>query len=297
LITALTAVGALIFTALSLNSTRDQVSIAQSQSAISEQGQFTERYSKAVEQIGQQGPDHLQVRLGGIYALERLSRDSLRDQPTIVEVLSAFIRTTAKPLTSCIFSSPTSDIQAALTVLGRRDATHDNNTYVDLTYTCLNSYKLPRATLGHADLRNSDFTGTDLTDADLANADLTGANLRVTQFADANLTDANLLSTQLTGANLSDAQLINSVLSGADLGGANLRRANLRGARLNGAILTKADLYKADLRSAHLGNADLAGANLAGADLAGADLRGANHQSDTVVAGANKDVRTRGAWW
>ncbi|MEV4317828.1 hypothetical protein [Actinocrispum sp. NPDC049592] len=66
LVTAITAVGALVFTGLSLNATRDQV-------AITEQGQFTDRYSKAVEQIGQQGPEHLQVRLGGLYALERLA--------------------------------------------------------------------------------------------------------------------------------------------------------------------------------------------------------------------------------
>jgi hypothetical protein len=88
LITALTAVGALIFTALSLNTTRDQVAVAQER-------QYTDRYSRAIEQLGRQGPDQLQIRLGGIYALERLARDSLRDQPTIVEVISTFIRTTA----------------------------------------------------------------------------------------------------------------------------------------------------------------------------------------------------------
>jgi hypothetical protein len=85
LITALTAVGALIFTALSLNATRDQVAVA-------EQGQYTDRYSRTIEQLGQQGEDQLQVRLGAIYALERLARDSPRDQSTIIEVLAAFIR-------------------------------------------------------------------------------------------------------------------------------------------------------------------------------------------------------------
>jgi hypothetical protein len=32
------------------------------------------------------------VRIGGIYALERIARDSAIDHPTVMEVLAAFIR-------------------------------------------------------------------------------------------------------------------------------------------------------------------------------------------------------------
>src|SRR5512144_2911676 len=56
---------------------------------LTREGQLTERYTKAVEQLGH---DKLDVRLGGIYALERLMVDSKRDHPTIVEVLAAFLR-------------------------------------------------------------------------------------------------------------------------------------------------------------------------------------------------------------
>ena len=57
---------------------------------VTEQGHITERYTKAIEQLGS---DNLAVRLGGIYALERLAQDSpQRDHPTVVEVLGAFVR-------------------------------------------------------------------------------------------------------------------------------------------------------------------------------------------------------------
>ena len=56
---------------------------------LTEQGQVTERYTRAIEQLGS---DKLDVRIGGIYALERIARDSARDHPTVIEVLSAFIR-------------------------------------------------------------------------------------------------------------------------------------------------------------------------------------------------------------
>ena len=105
-----------------------------------------DRYTKAVEQLGS---DKIEVRLGGIYALERLMRDSSTDQPTIVEVLAAYIRqhaplshpalaVSAAPAPSAITrprvagahqaprpvqpDQPDADVQAALTVLGRRTA-------------------------------------------------------------------------------------------------------------------------------------------------------------------------------
>jgi hypothetical protein len=42
---------------------------------LSREGQVTERYTKAIEQLGS---DKLDVRIGGIYALERVARDSAR---------------------------------------------------------------------------------------------------------------------------------------------------------------------------------------------------------------------------
>jgi hypothetical protein len=55
---------------------------------VTEQSQITERYPQAIEQLGS---EKLDVRLGGIYALERIAKDSERDHSTVVEVLSAFV--------------------------------------------------------------------------------------------------------------------------------------------------------------------------------------------------------------
>jgi hypothetical protein len=151
--------------AIPLDATRDQLTIAQAQTALDQQGQHTDRFTKAVDQLDRAGPDHLQARLGGIYALERLARDSPRDHSTIVEVLTAFIRTTApkpspqpptgapaNPDANCPTKGVTADIQAALTVLGRRDQSHDDpTTRIDLRNICL---------------RNADLIGADLTGAD-----------------------------------------------------------------------------------------------------------------------------------
>ena len=56
---------------------------------ISREGQVTERFTRAVDQLGS---EHLEVRLGALYALERIARDSTGDRRTIAEVLTAYIR-------------------------------------------------------------------------------------------------------------------------------------------------------------------------------------------------------------
>jgi hypothetical protein len=89
----LVAVGALVFTAMNFNLLRrnsEQTDRWQRRThELTEQGQVTDRYTKAIEQLGS---DKLDVRIGGIFALERVARDSARDHPTVLEVLTAFIR-------------------------------------------------------------------------------------------------------------------------------------------------------------------------------------------------------------
>ncbi|NET00535.1 MAG: hypothetical protein F6K61_08145 [Sphaerospermopsis sp. SIO1G1] len=59
---------------------------------ISEDKQITERFAKAIEQLAS---DKIEVRLGAIYTLERIAKDSEKDQWTIMEVLTAFVRENA----------------------------------------------------------------------------------------------------------------------------------------------------------------------------------------------------------
>ena len=207
------------------------------QHRLAEQGQITERFTKAVEQLGQPGPDKIDVRLGAIYALERIMRDSAEDHPAVVQVLAAFIRVhapapTASPTRSEDLAEPTPpppppvDIQAALTVLGRRNTDRDR--------------------LGdRLNLARTNLAGADLSGADLSTADLSGANLA----------GADLFGADLSGANLADADLGGTNLTAALLNDADLRYADLANAELRSALLFGANLAEADLRHADLGEA------------------------------------------
>ena len=150
---------------------------------VTEQGQLTERYSKAIEQLGS---EKLDVRIGGIYALERIAHDSPRDHPTIMEVLAAFIREhsreqwpPAEPDAEPPKRTTRPDVQAAGTVIGRRTVRYDsqpiNLQSSDLTGAHLTDADLRRAQLDWARLTGTDFKRTDLSEAWLYGADLTGA--------------------------------------------------------------------------------------------------------------------------
>jgi hypothetical protein len=159
----------------------------------------TRQLSKAIEQLGS---EKLDVRIGGIYALERIARDSARDHPTVMEVLAAFIREHSReprplrvPADSSAPERPARpDVQAALTVIGRRDASHDGWWHIGLTGAVL-----PGALLFYTNLTHVRLAGADLTGANLVGADLTEANL-----AGAILAGANLTGAELTGAQRSE---------------------------------------------------------------------------------------------
>ena len=224
------------------------------------QGQFADRYSKGVEQLGSHTID---VTIGGIYALDRIARDSPDDyHSTVMEVLAACIREHSRKQWPKLSKKPSAepperttrpDIQAALTVIGRRKAEHDRQP-IDLAGANLTRANLTKAKLTKADLTGAILTGADLTGADLNYANLAGADLAGTRILQ------KLFQANLTGATLTCADL-----SYADLGG---------GADLTGADLASADLLNANLSGAQLNNANVTDANLAGADLTGADLTG-----------------------
>ena len=274
------AAGALIYTARNFSLAR--------------QGQVTDRYTKAIEQLG--SSKELDVRIGGIYALERIARDSPRDHPTIMEVLAAFIRDRsseqwppAKPDAETPERETRPDVQAAVTVIGRRNIRHDR----------LRVISVPT--------RPVDLHSAVLTRADLHSADLDGARLDRADLTHARLDDAHLTEAYLLDANFTGAVLTGAVLADAYLNGAHLARADLSLARLDGAHLARADLTKANLKFAHLERADLHHARLAGARLTGADLTEANLKfahlngadlTDADLTGARLDgAHLTGARW
>ncbi|MBA3644060.1 MAG: pentapeptide repeat-containing protein [Chloroflexia bacterium] len=241
---------------------------------VSQEGQITERFTRAVDQLGNDDPA---ARLGGIYALERIARDSERDHRPAMEVLTAFVRRSSPRVTTVAgVGTPapapvpiSSETQAILSILGRRETRSDGAGCLNLSRT-----NLVGANLTGATLTNICFGGADLSDAALAGADLHGVDLGSADLSGANLGGATLIDTRLNRASLSGANLTQ-----ADLTGANLVDADLRLAILDRAILRQATLLNANLDSAILFGADLTDAS----GLTSEQLSRAVQDGDTIL--------------
>ena len=188
----------LLFTARNLRATQDKLDVDR-------QGQLTNRFIQATGQLGAElktGQPNIEVRLGGIYALNRISKDWPKDYWPIADVLTAYVRHNAPwnpASTKGHESKPTTDIQAILTVLGRDTPPGGFSERQKL------------------DLRNTDLRGAEFWDARLQWTDFWGAHLDMAKLWSADLSHAKLDHAHLTGANLRNANLTDASLNGADL--------------------------------------------------------------------------------
>jgi hypothetical protein len=226
---------------------------------ISREGQITERFTRAVDQLGNQNVD---VRVGGIYALERIAKDSEPDRNSIQFLLGAFIRNHASwppdapdgpqhPTPAVDDRLPrlrvrAPDVQVAIAVLARRPRSRDERV-LNLPRVDLRGVSVTNALLDGASLQESNLARAELINARLKRADLTAADLREASLDGAYLTDANLTGAYLQGADLRRAHLRRANLSGADLSRANLRGTDLTGAILDGTVLTSAQADSATI--------------------------------------------------
>jgi hypothetical protein len=273
-----------------------QAQAAHRQAAIAREAHYTDLFTKAIEQLGAtrdvtryaeastegdgaspvqlvtETEPNLEVRLGAIYALDRIARDSERDHWPIMQVLCAYVRSPQNcgepmqpPDTTEVrdlawldaVKELRVDVQAALTVIGQRPPpriAHEVKQGFRLNLAAAN---LQRASLDRAHLEV---------------AILDGAHLERASLARAHLEDATLSHAHLERAFLERAHLERTLLYGANLERASLRRAHLEDAALYGACLKSAFLLDTNLQGATLMSANLEGANLGKAHLGGSIL-------------------------
>jgi hypothetical protein len=245
----------------------------------------TERLGKVGEwKVFTETQPNLEVRIGAIYALERIAQDSDRDHVQIMEILCAYIRQNAPAPaedesdqakievnadknasdfldwnTRLKVSIDThgraknsvtlrEDVQVALEVIGRRDS------------------RQRRLEAGRGEQGNFQF---DIPcpgyDRARDSHDLKALKIYYEKLS--------AWKQQLSGYEGYRLDLRNTDLRGADLSRLNFNGARLSGARLEGAVLLETQLHNADLQGARLQGANLMVARLQGALLTGAKLQ------------------------
>jgi len=224
---------------------------------LTREGHITDRYSKAIEHLGNQNAD---VRIGGIYALERIARDSMADRETIVDVLATYVREHTKighrtPSEEKIGA----DVQAALYVLARRPNAEGGAKRLDFYHSGLNDADLSggdfrNAMFDYGRLDGASFSGARLNGADLSFCRAQGAAFTNSSARDAHFVNAEYKRGWFLAADLTDSDFYGCDLRGSDFGRryaeegdpplppAILTRARFTNAKLAGTILRGVDL-------------------------------------------------------
>jgi hypothetical protein len=243
--------------------------ISQRQNTIAQANLDTTTMARAIEQLGAtrevktrsedasetltESKPNLEVRLGALYLLEQLAQTHQGLHWPIMEILCAYVRENAGPPDETRTDPPRVDVQAAITVIGRRS-------------TKQIAWEAERRKVA----MDQDMYRLDLSYCQLRGARFDGLNFNLARFSDSRLTAATLKKAQLKGSNFENSFL---------------ERANFSRAHLEGADMMEADLPDAILHSAHLQWTDFSSSDLTGSWLWDADFENARVEG-TIFAEA-----------
>ena len=264
--------------------------IAERQADTAQQELLNGRYQKGAEMLGTSSPA---VRLGGIYALQRLAEENpAQYHVQIMRLFCAFVRPERMPIEPPDMTPednpvpPPADVQAIMDAIGTREG-HGRMLEDREKYRLeLSLVKLTSANLGGANLSSAQMDWAWLDRADLRQANLSGAIIDNSTVAYASLGGAKLIGTSLRAAGLQYASfwglagpiqvlptyaeaIWHEGLLKADLSGAHLNSSDMSRAQLQGSDLSRANLTLAALRGADLSDTNLFGTVLARANLTG----------------------------
>lgn len=208
--------------------------VADKQTQINEQSQITERFTRAVDQLGS---ENLYMRIGALHALERIGRDSENDVVAILRLLSNFVRSqSSSQKTSHILHggdapAPLDAVEGLAVIIrlaGKYEQLLRNE---ERSIVNLHASYLPHLT----DFGGMSFFRFDFTRCNLSQGFFLGSNFEGADFLRAHLNNA-----WLEHCNFRHTQFDKAILDGAHFGGADMTEAILWSAVCNGTDFSAA---------------------------------------------------------
>lgn len=288
-----------------------QANAAQTQVILQQDRDYASLFTRAIEQLGTMREvreydevanreiyrlePNIEVRLGAIYTLERVSRDSERDHIAVMETLCAYVREnspiselntfTAPPrnfsndLVHCDWvyetyrpalkewlkriENPKSDVQAALDSIGRRSSDRKNYELKSIDGKPNYRLDLRKTNLRKANLSGYDFRNAIFDDAHLEGANLKGTFLEKSSFKRAKLSGANLEHSRFYKANFYNSDLKGMLLKDRNILHVNFERSNLEGSIIRNTTFKEVNFRKARFKNTDILESQFCDSNLA----------------------------------
>ena len=288
---------------------------------LSNEQQITNRFTETIKLLSNENKE---IRIGALYALERLSKDSEKDKISILQIINAYVRNHAPRVTkdlfkqyidsakaadddeySCSYFHPSNkiyvfhpdttkqelDIQVAITILGTNNFGLLPLNFTNLDFRAINFREL--------NLSNSDFSYCDLTSDDFGKAVLDSCKFdravaNKTIFATAKIRKSSFATSLLQEANFYQADLSNSHFSaGSCCYDCQFGEAIFRNGDIRSVDLRRALFWDADLTNIFIEFAPLDSINLDRTILNGADLRLTRGLAKSEISKAKTDKTTK----
>ena len=149
---------------------------------IAREGHITDRFTRAIDQLGNK---EIEIKLGGIYALERISRESKKDYWPIMEILTAYVRNNSIVGTQ-LKENSLKNVPISMDIQANESTQNNISTAVDmsldiqaiLTVIVRRQYYFHQGETNRLNLVMTHLEGAILKGANLKGAHLEGADLR-----------------------------------------------------------------------------------------------------------------------
>ncbi len=263
--------------------------VAGEQNKINDRARITESMVQAIAQIGavDEGKPNIEVRLGGLYSLQRIMQDNPEQESAIARIFYAYVRENVKKdrakqvKQSKIFENNKKleknekvekeylrlpeDVQAVLIIISQlneewreRGIEWLHDLQLNFSYTNFSNYFLKGLDVRDTNLEHANFSDTDLHFAQLSGASFHQVNFSGAMFYAADLSNAHFAYANFSDTDLIEVNLDNANLFNIDLTDADLTEADLSGVDLSKVLnLTQDQIEQADSRGDTQLNEDL----------------------------------------
>lgn len=266
--------------------------IAQKNLKLGEQRHITERFIKAVELLGAMRGDEpaLEQRLGAIYALEWISKESEADHIQIMEVLCAYIRTNAPATEDRWPGAILRDLEKARPHITDDEIEKDAEFSAAVERSGVTTLPKLREWARMAAFFNPGLcewvANLPLPGADIsAVLDVIGRRDKTRQRLERDQEPTyrlDLRRSNLRRVDLSQKAFDCVLFSYSQMEGATFHKTQMEGARFEFALVERAEFFETQMKGAYFANAKMDGADFLAAQLEGAQFH---------------DAQMEGAWF
>lgn len=277
------------------------------QTRAQEEGLTTDRIRHAVEGLGAEKQvyhadncgtnptartvPNLEVRIGAIYALERISEDSARDRINVSKIITEYLRRHSIEYDER--SRTRSDVEAAFQALSPISKKLMITNHEDISYILdLNSCRIIGANVSQSTLFSSDFRNSRLSSASLSNSIIVKcrffkAEIKDTQLEDSKFDRVNFSQSKIEESCLDRTHVKNCDFSKSTLNNNSMQHLSVSGSSFAGTTmignkLEHAKITRCDARGANVSNSELDHCILEQVDMRGAKLSCSSLKSATI---------------